>query len=310
MTHVAGLDIGASTVRAGVAVADGSLLDSHQEEFAPTDPGDATATVTGVLLEAIAQAGVDEDVIEAVGIGSMGPLDRSAGALIDPPNVPDIDRLRLVEPVAAALDCPVTLYNDAVAGVIGERYYGDGQRQHICYVTISTGIGVGAIVDGTVLHGERGNAGELGHLTLEPDSSRQCGCGGTGHWEALCSGGNLGATTRELAAVADCGTTLDLSAVDAPTLFAAAGSDPLADYVLDRVGAWNARGIAAVTQSYDPSTIHIGGGVAINNRDRIIGDIRRRLPDHVVGTVPAVEPATKGRDAVLCGAIAGVLDER
>ncbi len=310
MTHVAGLDIGASTVRAGVADTDGSLLDSYQEAFAPTDASDATATITGVLLETIAQAGVDEDGIEAVGIGSMGPLDRSAGAISDPPNVPDIDRLRIVEPVSTALDCPVTLYNDAVAGVIGERYYGDGHRQNISYVTISTGIGVGAIVDGTVLHGEGGNAGELGHLTLEPDSSRQCGCGGTGHWEALCSGENVGATARQLAAATDHETTLDLSTVDAPTLFAAAGSDPLAEYVLDRVGAWNARGIAAVTHAYDPSAIHIGGGVAINNQDRVIGDIRSYLPDHVIGNVPAVEPATKGRDAVLCGAIAGVLDER
>jgi glucokinase len=307
MTCVAGLDVGASTIRAGVADGDGRLL--GQAETAMADGGAACARrrIGTTLRDALDDAGIEPSPIERVGVGSMGPLDLEVGEVVDPPNVPGLGRVPVVDAVGEVVDAPVSLYNDAVAGVIGERFYGDGDRQNVCYVTISTGIGVGAIVDGTVLRGAGGNAGELGHLQVAPDAAVECGCGGAGHWEALCSGANLGDTVRWIGARSDIETTLDLSTVDAPALFEAAGADALADHVLEAVGRWNARGVAAVVHAYDPTAVHLGGGVAINNPDLVGEPIRERLPDIVVTEPPRVDLATRGRDAVLCGAIAGAV---
>jgi glucokinase len=307
MTYVAGVDVGASTIRAGIADGEGRLLGQAGRSMPGGDAASALASIEQVLQNAIDDAGIERAVIERVGVGSMGPLDVQAGVVMDPPNVPGVDRLPVVDAVGGVVDAPVSLYNDAVAGVIGERFYGDGDRENVCYVTISTGIGVGAIVDGTVLQGGGGNAGELGHVQLVPDAAIECGCGGTGHWEALCAGGNLGDTVRWLAAESGIETSLDLSTVDAPALFEAAGKDLLADDILEQVARWNARGVATVVHAYDPETVHLGGGVAINNPDLVVEPIRERLPESVMTEPPRVDIATRGRNAVLCGAIAGAL---
>lgn len=307
MSLVAGIDVGASTVRAAIADEEGTLSGRASAALPHSGGADATEAVVETLRRAIGDAAASPGAIDGTAIGSMGPLDVDAGAVVDPPNVPGVDHVPLVDPVAAVVDSPVELYNDAVAGVIGVQYEADRPPENLVYVTISSGIGIGAIVDGRVLRGATGNAGELGHVVLEPDSGRRCGCGRTGHWEALCSGANLGETVRQVAADADVATELDLDAVDAPALFDAAGSDPLADHVLEQVGRWNARGIATVVHAYDPSVVHIGGGVSINNPQRVLDPIQKHLPDLVVGDPPTVTVAPTGRDTVLRGAVAAAL---
>jgi glucokinase len=82
--------------------------------------------------------------------------------------------------------------NDCAAAVLGERHFGAGKGlENLAYVTLSTGLGGGAIVDGHLLIGKDGNAVEVGHITIDPGSSLICGCGSPGHWEAYSSGSNI-----------------------------------------------------------------------------------------------------------------------
>lgn len=307
---VAGVDLGATTVRAAIADDNGDLLAAATEPT-PRGSGEAVAdAIEAVLVGAADRAGVQFAAVDAVGIGSMGPLDTAGGAVVGPPNLPDVDRIPVVDAVRRRYGGPVALHNDAVAGAIGERFAGDERLDDLAYVTISTGIGVGAVVDGQVLSGATGNAAELGHVTLEPESDQTCGCGGTGHWEALCSGANVASTVRALAAETDRDTEMDLADLDARSVYEAAGSDPLATYAVERLADWNARGVATVVHAYDPAHVRLGGGVATNNPDSVVGAIRRRLPDHVVTEVPTVGVAANGENAVLRGAVASVLEER
>jgi glucokinase len=306
MTTVAGLDLGATTVRTALADERGRLLATTTE---PT-PGDRKAVVDVIqrsLTRAADGAGIPLDAVAAVGIGSMGPLDHAAGAVVDPPNLPGVDEVPVVEAVSGVHDGEIVLFNDAVAAAIGERFYADDPPANLVYLTISSGIGAGAIVDGNVLHGATGNAAEMGHITVAPDSDQRCGCGDTGHWEALCSGRAIPETARTVAAEAGVDTEFDLADLTAPDLFDDAGSDPLADRVLDRLAAYNTMGVAALVHAYDPAVVHVGGGVAANNPEAVVDPIRRRLPAHLVGETPTVAVTPLGADATLRGAVAGAL---
>lgn len=306
MTTVAGIDLGATTVRAALADEDGTV---HETATEPT-PNDRVAIVETIatLLQTVADSGgVSVDELEAVGIGTMGPLDHAAGSVVDPPNVPGVDRIPVVEAVERVYRGDIVLNNDAIAGAIGGRYYSDEDRSNYVYLTISSGIGAGAIVDGHVLHGRNGNAAEMGHVTLAPESDRRCGCGATGHWEAFCAGSHIPDTAREIAVENDIKTNLELAELTAPELFAAIGSDPLADRVVQRLARWNALGVATLIHAYDPELVHVGGSVATNNPETVVSPIRSRLPDLVVSEPPPVKVTPLGADAVLYGAVASAL---
>ncbi|MFC7133899.1 MULTISPECIES: ROK family protein [Salinibaculum] len=305
MTPVdAGLDVGATHVRA--AVSRGDDVAGHARRSTPT--GDAEtllATVRTVLADACEQAGVSVADIDRTGIGSLGPLDLDAGAIVDPPNLPGVDRVPLVAAVEDATGGAVRLFNDGTAGALGAAAAAPDPPENLVYVTISTGLGAGALVDGHLLVGERGNAAEVGHLTLDPDSALRCGCGGTGHWEAFCSGANVPDFARHLADETGLGTDLALSDLTAREVFDAAGEDPLATRTVAEIGRYNALGVAAVVHAYDPADVVLGGGVAVPNPDAICAPIRERLPELVVGEAPPVRVTDLGDEVVVRGALAG-----
>jgi len=310
MATYLGVDLGATTIRAVVGDRAGQVAGSHRTATPRGSTGIAvTEAVLTAVREACADAGVDPAAIVAAGIGAIGPLDRDEGDVVDPANLPGVDRIPLVGPLHSLLSTDrITLHNDATAGAIGERFFGDGV-DHLVYLTLSTGIGAGAVVDGHVLEGWRGNAAEVGHVTLDPDG-RPCGCGGTGHWEAYGGGANIPGYARDLYD----GEATDLpvddanAALDAAAVFDAdAAGDDFAARVVDRIGRWNALGVAMVVHAYAPRVVAVGGGVARNNPGRVLGPIRERLPDHVATTVPEVRLADEDGGAVVRGALASAI---
>jgi glucokinase len=250
--------------------------------------------------------------VSAAGVASIGPLDLAEGAVQNPSNLPDtIDRIPLTGPLSVLLETDrVYLHNDTTAGCIGERFHAERNPDDMAYVTISSGIGAGVCVDGHVLDGWDGNAGEVGHMTLDPHGFMTCGCGKDGHWEAYCSGNNIPSYAYELYQE-DPGVETampvedpDFSAVD---VFEHAGDDEFADYVLDQVAHWNTMGVANVIHAYAPIVIYVGGAVAINNPGRVLDPIRERLDDMVFINVPDVELTTLGDEVVVRGALASAM---
>jgi glucokinase len=334
----AGVDLGATRCRATVADADGVEL-SRVERSTPRSSGIAvTECVLATLRAACEEAGVDPAALRATGIGSMGPLDLAAGTVEQPPNLP-VERVPLRGPVAELVGGEVYLHNDTTAGVIGERYYGQRVPDDIVYLTISSGIGAGVAVDGRVLRGWDGNAGEVGHFVVDPDGRLTCGCGRPGHWEAYCAGENVPRFARLLAAdrpeaaaasplplsppfpVAGAdGPTADEAAVFDPTdpdaevgfeaaavFAAAADGDEFATHVLDRVARLNAVGVTDVVHAFAPLVVFVGGAVALRNTEAVIEPIRERIQQSVITNVPEVRATTLGEDAVLKGALASAL---
>ncbi|PSP41397.1 glucokinase [Halobacteriales archaeon QH_2_66_30] len=281
MAWYAGVDLGATNVRAVVGDRHGTV---HGVEKRRTPRGDSgievTEAVLGAIRDACADAGVDPIGIEAAGVGSIGPLDKRDGVVRDPANLPDdIDVIPLTGPIENLIGGPVSLHNDANAGVIGERFYAEHNPDNMIYLTISSGIGAGVIVDGCVLSGWDGNAGEVGHMTVDPERGEE--------------------------------TALPLGSdeFDARDVFGFAGEDAFADQVLERVGTWNAQGVATLVHAYAPMIIYIGGAVALNNPGVIVDRLRDRLPSLVMTNVPDVQLTTLGDDVVVKGALASAITD-
>ncbi|MFB6131562.1 MAG: ROK family protein, partial [Salinigranum sp.] len=164
-------------------------------------------------------------------------------------------------------------------------------------------------VDGNVLSGWDGNAGEVGHMTIDPRGEMTCGCGHDGHWEAYCSGNNIPAYARHLHDERPTDTDLRLDSPDfsAADVFSLAGEDEFADRVLDRVCHWNTMGVANVIHAYAPIVIYVGGAVALNNPDLVLDPIRERLDEMVFINLPEIELTQLGDDVVVKGAVASAM---
>jgi glucokinase len=230
---------------------------------------------------------------------------------MDPANLPNtIDRIPLTGPIEKLIDSEeVYLHNDTNAGVIGERFYSDRNPDDMAYLTISSGVGAGICVDGNVLSGSDGNAGEVGHMVVDPQGQLTCGCGKDGHWEAYCSGNNIPRYTKWIHQEDPIDTALpvedpEFSAAD---VFEYAGEDPLADHVINQVAHWNAMGVANIIHAYAPLVIYVGGAVALNNEELVLGPLKEELPEMVFTNVPEVQLTTLGDEVVVKGALASAM---
>ena len=311
MAMYAGVDLGATNVRAVVADADGEIRGSDGRPV-PPDPLTGlpvTEAILDCLRAACAAADTSPGTIAAVGVAAAGRLDPTEG-IVEPTNIP-VDTVPLTGPIANLVDTDrIHLHKDVAAGVIGERYHAERNPDDMVYLTISSGIGAGVAVDGSVLRGWDSNAGEAGHLTVDPDGRRTCGCGHDGHWEAYCSGVNIPDYARLLWNDADRPATalpIDDEAFDAVDVFANAREDDFAGRVVEKLAEWNALGVANVVHAYAPLVVSIGGAVALNNEALVVDPIRERLGDLVMTNVPEVRLTALGDDVVVRGALASAL---
>ncbi|MCW3990494.1 MAG: ROK family protein [Candidatus Bathyarchaeota archaeon] len=298
------VDIGATNIR--VASGDHSGLWSRLSEG--TDRENGPLGVSAQIVRMAHELGMDS--VESVGVGSIGPIDIASGSIVDTPNLPFKD-IPVTEPLRAEFHAPVSLLNDCAAAVLGERHFGAGRGlENLAYVTLSTGLGGGAIVDGHLLIGKDGNAVEVGHITIDPGSPLICGCGSPGHWEAHSSGSNIPNFVRHSLLDGDGGSLLyelaggDLEALNAEILFSAAeAGDATALRVVEELGRVNAVGFANVVNAYDPELITIGGSIALNNPELILEPILENIDRHLINRMPRIMITPLGEDVVLYGAL-------
>lgn len=305
----AGVDLGATNLRVAIGTADGSIVATIRRRTPQHTGGHVVADeIVDSLETACSDAGIPLTGLEAIGIGSIGPLDVNEGIVTRGVNLPVTGPIPLVEPLQSVIDAPIRLVNDAVAGIIGEHEFEDAPDNAV-FLTISTGIGAGAIVDGHVLMGRSGNAGEVGHFVVDQEHRLECGCGRTGHWEAYCAGKNIPDFARHLHATTGVTTSLAIEDLDAAAVFNNP-TDPLARRVIEAVTSYNIIGVANLIHAFAPERLTIGGAVALRNPHQIIEPLKDRAPDFLMVTAPEIRVTPLGEDAVLYGALALALEER
>ena len=310
MSYVA-VDIGATNIR--VACGDESGLKTRLQE--ETDRLNGAEGVPRQIVRMIRDI---ERSPTAIGVGSIGPIDHSRGTITNTPNYP-FKEIRVMEPLRTAFDAPVEIMNDCSAGVLGEHVFGAGsETDNLFYVTMSTGLGGGAIVDGHLLVGKDGNAVEIGHLTIDPHSRVICGCGCPGHWEAFSGGKNIPYYARTLLQGTRWRSSLlndlcggDLKEITAKMIFDAAHQgDEHALMVVEEIGKVNAVGFANIVNAYDPQLITVGGSIALNNHNLILAPIERYIERHLINRAPKIILTPLGEDVVLYGALASSMRQR
>ncbi|MEU9321337.1 ROK family protein [Streptomyces sp. NPDC048295] len=298
---VAALDIGGTKIAAALVDGDGALLVRAQR---PTPARESAETVMGAVTEVLAELSGSPLWVRAtaVGIGSAGPVDASAGT-VSPVNVPGWRDFPLVERVGkAAGGLPVELVGDGVAMTAAEHWLGAarGYDNALCMV-VSTGVGGGLVLGGKLHPGPTGNAGHIGHVSVDLDGD-PCPCGSRGCVERIASGPNI--ARRALEAGWRPGPDGDASA--AAVAAAARAGDPVALASFERAAQALAAGIAATAALVDIDIAVIGGGVA-GAGDILFAPLRRALRQYAtLSFIRRIEvtPAVMGTDAGLVGAAA------
>lgn len=244
--------------------------------------------------------------ISAIGIGSPGPLDPHTGYLLAPPNNPEWHNFPLAPRVQEHFGVRTFLDNDANLAGLAEYRFGAGQgHRNVLYITVSTGIGAGVVIEDRLLQGFHGLAAELGHSIIDPDGP-PCSCGFNGHLESFSSGP---AIVKYALAELEAGTKSILKPDDSlnarDIADAALKGDELAIRAYQRAGEYLGIGVASFLHAFDPSVVIFGGGVSQVGRllfDPFEASLRRRVfhPRYLEGLV--ITQAQLGDNAGLLGA--------
>ncbi|MEU0597413.1 ROK family protein [Streptomyces sp. NPDC006393] len=310
---VLGLDIGGTKLAAGVVGADGTV---HSFLVTPTLVQEGVQAVLARLFD-LGHKAMDESElapqrIAAVGIGCGGPLDPEAGVLLCPPHLPgwiDVPITRLTED---RYGLPAVLDNDATAAATGEHRFGAGRgTRHMIYLTVSTGVGGGIVVDGCTYRGAAGNGGELGHVTVDRNGRHCRGCGRAGCLEAYVSGTSIAERAREAVAEAEAAgrpTTLSacspLTAADVSR--EAAAQDAVATQVWVATTQALACGVTSLVNVFEPELVVLGGGVT-RAGEQLLAPVRRIVRERAMGPAAhavRIEPARSGDRVGVVGAAA------
>lgn len=264
---VCGVDLGGTKINTGLIDNEGKILKNIRvPTLAEEGPEAVIKRIENSIYGVLDEAGLRVSDISGIGIGSPGPLDAERGVVICPPNLPGWDNIPLVKILSEKFDVLIKLNNDANAAALGEHLFGAGRGiDNFVYVTVSTGIGGGAIIDGKLYNGENSNAAEIGHHTIDFRGPK-CNCGNYGCFEAYASGTALSRFAREAIEAGRKSIIENMAnkgAVKAEHVFEAAKmDDALAKELIENEAFYLGIGIANIMAFYNPKRIAIGGGVS------------------------------------------------
>jgi glucokinase len=240
---LAGIDLGGTQVRVALARSDGNVIASIKTKTPSL--GTPQAMVDWAAAEIDRHRGREK--VRSITIAAPGPIDINRGVLVNPPNLPGWRNVPLAAMLAQATGAKVHLANDADMAGLGEFHHGAGRgTRNMVYITWSTGIGGGLIIDGKLHRGGHGTAGEVGHMIIDPNGPLDA-CGQRGCLEAFIGGANIARETGHTAA----------------ELFAAAAQgNRQARMMVERAARYMGFALISLTNVVDPEMFVIGGGVS------------------------------------------------
>jgi glucokinase len=256
--YTIGIDLGGTNLRFGVFNEKGEIIEEHSR---PTEAEKGPDYVLDNMTEVIDQLKSQYE-IKAVGIGAPGPLNAQEGIIIESPNLPGWVNVPLVQILEEKSGLQVKLENDANVAALAEATLGAGKgASSVFFVTVSTGIGGGYVLNGQLVSGAQGNCGEIGNMIVNPDPHAYQGPGiNKGALEGLASGTAIGRIGQERLGITN----------GAHGVFQLAEQgNKAAQAIIDEVINYLAIGLANIVHTIDPEVIVIGGGV-MKSKDLIL----------------------------------------
>ena len=296
MAYAIAIDLGGTQIRGALVDEQGSILNRIATATKATA---GPAVVIQQLVDAVVEVGRNVDPAQVIGVGvsSPGPLDTVDGIAIGLPTIKDFDNVPLKALLQKQVSHRIYLENDGIAAAIGEWKYGAGKNfRSLVYITVSTGIGGGVIVDGNVMRGRKGMAGHIGHMAIMPNGL-PCNCGSIGCWEAYAAGPAFAARANAKAA--------------AEVFTAAKNGDATAQKHVDVEAHYLGLGITSLLHLYSPEVVIMGGGLS-NAFDQLFPGISNYVLHNAMPAfrdVPIVKAALGGNSGLI-GAAALVFQNK
>lgn len=285
---VVGIDLGGTKILAGVVDADNQVRGRAKRATPAKEGAEAILReMVGTVEDAVADAGVRLTDVAAAGVGSPGPLDTERGVILFSANLAVRD-FALGPDLARALGRPVLVLNDVRVGGYGEFRLGAGKgHSDLIAAFVGTGIGGCVVVDGKVVHGMTGNAGEIGHVCVKAKGPR-CGCGRRGCLEALASrsamarriGKALASGRSSLIGEAARYKAEKLKSKELANAYKA--GDPLVVKEVHRAAHYLGLGLGGLVNVLGPQLIVVGGGVAVALGERYLDVVRESLREQTL----------------------------
>lgn len=252
---IAAVDIGGTKIAVAIVDDSGRVVARRECLTEPKKgPASGLQRIASMLREVALETG---STVSGIGIGSTGPVDPIEGALGKVDTLPSWEGTNLIAWLSNEFHVSVAVENDADAAALGEAAVGAGRGEPVfVYVTISTGIGAGIVLDGRLYRGTGGSHPEIGHHVVEA-SGPLCYCGARGCWEAVASGPAMAAWAASRGLSNSDGSELTAAQVCA----LATEGDPVAKEAVDREGYYIGVGLGNVISSFCPGAIALGGGV-------------------------------------------------
>ena len=310
--YVVGIDIGGTNTVFGIVDARGTVLASSSIKTRKhADINDYINELHEELTKLI-EANDAEDKIAGIGIGAPN-ANYFTGIIADGVNLPWPTPIPLADLVSEKFGLPVAITNDANAAAIGEMTYGAARgMKDFIMITLGTGVGSGIVVNGQMVYGHDGFAGELGHVIMKRNNGRMCGCGRTGCLEAYASATGVARTAREFldarATEPSLLRSMDIDSITSKDVYdAAVAGDKLAKDVFDFTGEILGEALADFIVFSSPEAIVLFGGLA-KSGDLLMKPLKESMDKHTLkvfrGKVKLLISELKESDAAVLGASA------
>lgn len=266
-SYYAGVDLGGTKIMAVVVNDAGEIVgDQRLPTNASKGPEHVIGTMVAATKAAAEEAGVTLGDLATAGISAPGPIDWKQGIVTDPPNLPGWHDVPLARLFSEGSGVPSMLENDANCGAVGEHQFGAGRGfDDMIYITISTGIGGGVIVNNELYRGASGAAGELGHIIVSMDGPA-CGAQHIGCLEAYASGAGIARQAREMIDAGGLPRTARIAEHNPPlsaesVSLAAQAGETEAAAIIESAARYFGIGLATLINAFNPQGIVIGGGL-------------------------------------------------
>jgi len=311
--YIVGVDLGGTSINVGLVPYDGGTVLGMRSMPTESDRGAKfvvdrmIAMIRASMKDGAREAGIDQDLIIGIGLGSPGPLDRATGTVIETPNL-GWRNFPLRDLVSNAIGLDAVLDNDANAATLGEWWLGAGRGSKMLLgITIGTGIGGGIVIDGRVFHGASDVAGEVGHMTIDANG-RRCNCGSYGCLEAYASGPAIAARAVEGLEAGRPSLIPDMVDGDLARITAATVSEAIVAgdiygaEVMRETAKFLGLGIANLINILNPDMVVVSGGVT-RAGEHLFEPLRAEVHRHAFS--PAAQACRIGSSEL--GDMAGVI---
>src|SRR5271157_1955590 len=316
--YLVGVDIGGTSVRVAIAPIDNlKNMQKIKQDTAKTSATAVSSQVMDLIATLITKQKITTKDIKAISIATAGPIDAAKGEIFNNANL-GFKIIPLKAPIAKKFpSIPINIINDCRSAVLGVHCIeaDPDEKDNMGYVTISTGIGGGFIVNGHLVLGKEGNSSEVGHGVIAARSGVACNCGAEGCWEAFCSGTAIAKHALEAIDNNPSEGEMLLGMVDgdketitAKEVYEAArNGDELAMRLVDQATYFNAIGLGLINNFYDPKVIYLGGSM-LKDEQQILPPLQdifaNRAIEFTINHPPILKKTTLGDEVGLLGALA------